>query len=94
MSGWFPPAANAECVFEGAVVPFRDIYFVGAHRSLLPWKTVEANIRMHGPPGLHIASLLNEVGLEDAVAASRPYELSAGMYKRVELVIAVLRDPV
>jgi NitT/TauT family transport system ATP-binding protein len=73
----------------------KRIGFVPQSPALLPWRTVESNVRLlqevnrsgnpHHVPD--VESLLREVGLADFRAA-RPHELSGGMQQRVALARA------
>jgi NitT/TauT family transport system ATP-binding protein len=73
----------------------KRIGFVPQSPALLPWRTVEANVRLlqevnragnpHDVPD--VGSLLHEVGLTEFRAAY-PYELSGGMQQRVALARA------
>jgi NitT/TauT family transport system ATP-binding protein len=62
---------------------------------LLPWLTVEQNLRLvvtDGVPEPDVPALLATVGLADA-AALRPGELSLGMARRVAVARALAIDP-
>jgi ABC-type nitrate/sulfonate/bicarbonate transport system ATPase subunit len=72
-----------------------SIWMVGGHPSLLPWLSVGQNLRFFLPrsSSAEAVDLLGALGLQPSVGQMHPYQLSAGMYKRVELVIALLRRP-
>ena len=95
LAGWYEASANSGCDWEQSLNPYRDVRFVGGHRALLPWRTVGKNIKFQIPDLSVIAILktLEELGLHSSIANRFPYELSLGMYKRVELVLAVLAAP-
>ncbi|GAA1347328.1 ABC transporter ATP-binding protein [Falsarthrobacter nasiphocae] len=66
---------------------------------LLPWRSLEENVRLGLPPGLdseeaaeRVRSLLAEVGLADR-ASQRPRQVSGGMAQRVSLARALARRP-
>ncbi len=76
--------------------------FVFQDPSLLPWRTVEANVRLPFELGHHrdstdaktrVAQTLRLVGLAEADALKRPRELSGGMRMRVSLARALVTDP-
>nr|VFJ48920.1 MAG: NitT/TauT family transport system ATP-binding protein [Candidatus Kentron sp. FW] len=75
-----------------------DIGFVFQSPALLPWRTVEGNVRLplelrrKTPSDIRVAEVIAEVGL-----ASRthdyPHELSGGMQQRVALARALVAHP-
>jgi len=69
----------------------QDVRFIGAHRSLLPWKTVQQNLQ--NICSAYKSGDLIEVSLDKFVLSQYPYQLSLGMYKRVELLAAVYSQP-
>ena len=94
LSGWFAEE-------EGHVVswaadmdwnPFTDVDLIGNEPSLLPWNRVATNLQTRIPlsPMGEIESVVKATGLDPKVLRARPYELSLGMYKRVEFVAALL----
>ena len=78
--------------------------FVFQEANLLPWRTVEENVRLplelgsgsesekSAIDGNRIAEALTLVGLSDA-ASKRPHELSGGMKMRVSLARAMVTRP-
>jgi NitT/TauT family transport system ATP-binding protein len=80
--------------------PLREIGYVFQRSNLMPWRTVQANIRLP----LEIAgaapaetdqrahALISLVGL-DGFAASYPAQLSGGMQQRVALARALIHEP-
>lgn len=92
LSGWYDDARTI-CEFDPPLDRFRDVRFIGAHDSLLPWQSVESNLRFRGFASAAIDSALTDVGLTPEIRVRPVYELSYGMYKRVELVIAVAERP-
>jgi len=95
LAGWYESGQTMPCIWEPPLNPFKAVRFVGGHRSLLPWKTVKQHIRFQCPrlSGSDIPDLLDELGLSSGVSGLYPYELSLGMYKRIELMLAVLCEP-
>jgi NitT/TauT family transport system ATP-binding protein len=93
------PATEGTVTIDGAppstARTAKRIGFVPQSPALLPWRTVEANVRLlqevnrggnpHDLPD--IESLLREVGLTEFRAA-HPHELSGGMQQRVALARA------
>jgi ABC-type nitrate/sulfonate/bicarbonate transport system ATPase subunit len=92
LSAWYDGPDSA-CVFEPDVDRYRRVRFVGAHESLLPWKSVGGNFEYRGVSREEATRMLGEMELSSEVLDLPPYELSYGMYKRVELAIAVRDDP-
>jgi NitT/TauT family transport system ATP-binding protein len=95
LSGWYDSTPASHCVWDPQLNPYKEVRFVGGHRSLLPWKTVERNISLQfaGISEAAISDALEDLGLADGVSSRYPYELSLGMYKRVELLLAILAKP-
>lgn len=98
IAGWYRGGTDDSeeiAVFEGDFDPFCDVAFVGAHRTLLPWFSVKSNVRVQiGSFDVErVMSLLAKVDLDEKVLALWPSDLSLGMYKRVELLITLLRGP-
>lgn len=96
LCGWFDREVNnysAEILFS--LNPYQDVRMVGGHASLLPWLTVVENIRFHLPNlSLNqVSNLLDNVGLSKDKCNLFPYELSLGMYKRIEVIIAIEQLP-
>lgn len=76
------------------------VAFVFQDPTLLPWRTVAANIRLplelQRTPGHHdsrIQASLRLIGLTEADAKKRPRMLSGGMRMRVSLARALITDP-
>ena len=90
-------AMGLDNAFEGTVTPPPASLRLGVvfqEPRLLPWRTVEENIRLVAPdlaePALD--ALLVELGL-DAWRRHRPRQLSGGMARRVALARALAIDP-
>jgi ABC-type nitrate/sulfonate/bicarbonate transport system ATPase subunit len=94
LAGWYAPD-GAKCKFRLPLTSFENVRYIGVHPSLLPWKTVQDNLQMRFPsyPLSSLMMLLDELGLPENVAALYPYQLSFGMYKRVELIAAAECSP-
>src|SRR5689334_19629451 len=93
LCGWYDEPHQTICEFDPPLDRFRCVRFVGAHDSLLPWQSVEGNLRFHGIAPSDIKSALSDIGLNPEISSSAVYELSYGMYKRIELLIAVAEEP-
>ena len=83
--------------YEGSVRPSTDSLRIGVvfqDPRLLPWRTVEQNVRLAAPgiAPVALAALLDELGLADW-RGSRPNQLSLGMARRVALARALAVDP-
>ena len=84
--------------FEGEIAPTlatRRIGYVFQEPRLLPWRTVEQNIRLALPPdrhGVDLGPLLRELGIED-FRGRFPGELSLGMARRAGLARAFAVTP-
>jgi len=76
-------------VFDGIDVPFPFVF--QESESLLPWKTVEDNVRIAGKSLTQeeIDEALKSVGLYDH-RRKKPSELSGGMKQRVSLARALV----
>lgn len=78
--------------------PMDDVGVVFQSANLLPWRTVESNLRLgveirrQAPEPGRIASMLKMIGLE-GFEKSYPHELSGGMRQRVAIGQALVRDP-
>ena len=83
--------------FEGAITPSTDTMRLGVvfqDPRLLPWRTVEANVRLAAPTITPAAldALFGELGLAEW-RRHRPNQLSGGMARRVALARALAVDP-
>lgn len=75
--------------------------FVFQDPTLLPWRTVEQNLRLplelQGVPAAEHAALISSalklIGLQDSDARKRPRMLSGGMRMRVSLARALVTSP-
>jgi ABC-type nitrate/sulfonate/bicarbonate transport system ATPase subunit len=92
LSGWFDDERTT-CEFDPPLDCFRQVRFIGVHGSLLPWRSVEGNLEFRGLTSSRIDSVLAAVGLPSEVRLRPVHELSYGMYKRVELLIAIAEKP-
>jgi ABC-type nitrate/sulfonate/bicarbonate transport system ATPase subunit len=102
IAGLLAPTAGA-AEHDGAPIAGPDprIGLVFQEPRLLPWRTAAANItyplELAGwPPGRRaerLATLTGLVGLDPAVAAARPGELSGGTGQRVALARALALEP-
>jgi len=80
--------------------PLREIGYVFQRANLMPWRTVQANIRLPleiaKAPDAEVddraAALISLVGL-DGFAGSYPAQLSGGMQQRVALARALIHEP-
>ncbi|MDZ7831786.1 MAG: ATP-binding cassette domain-containing protein [Desulfobacterales bacterium] len=95
LSGWYSENHHTQCQYSNDIDIFKGIRFIGGHRSLLPWKTVYGNFRLHFPRKKKALfyQYLEELDLNHNVSKLYPYELSVGMYKRIELILAVMSNP-
>ncbi len=94
LSGWYSEEEANGVVWKAEVDwdPLGDTDFIGNDPSLLPWKKVAANIHSRVPKAsaMDIENIIKATGLGAEVMHARPYELSLGMYKRVEFAAALL----
>ena len=95
LSFYFEDAPHqSSCEWAVDNMPVKGIKFVGLQEGLLPWLTVDRNISffLGRKPQVNIAEIYDALRLEQSVNSLYPYQLSVGMYKRVELAIAVLQN--
>lgn len=104
IAGLVAPTAGRLSIASGDGHPAREggvrLSFVFQDPTLLPWRTLRANVRLpleldHAPPGdreARIDAVLNLVGLND-FAARFPDELSGGMRMRASLARALVTEP-
>jgi len=93
LAGWFSSNPNCAVLTEPQINHPREVRLVGVQSSLLPWLTVQGNAQLHLNNGHNLLDELTEVGLNHEVSTMYPYQLSLGMAKRVEVVLAVLSKP-
>jgi NitT/TauT family transport system ATP-binding protein len=96
------PVQHGEVTIDGAppraAQQARALGIVFQDAALLPWRTVEANIRLPlelnraGRTGERVAELLDLVGLR-GFGRYYPHQLSGGMQQRVALARALATDP-
>jgi ABC-type nitrate/sulfonate/bicarbonate transport system ATPase subunit len=96
ITGWYDRyfTGKAYISYNGFDV-FKTVRMIGGHASLFPWKSILSNVRLRvGISDIHeLEDIFNSVGLDVKVLKMYPYELSLGMYKRVELIVATLERP-
>lgn len=104
VAGLLKPTSGTVAVggIDGVTARRRDqrLAFVFQQPTLLPWRTVERNVRL--PLELHggwnreargkVSEVLEMVGLAD-FARAYPHELSGGMQMRASLARALVTDP-
>lgn len=93
MSGWYRGQRDVMVDLTANYNLARDVEFIGNHQSLLPWLTIGGNAEIRSIESQRDRELFEKIGLPKDVASRWPYELSLGMYKRAELVCAMLRRP-
>jgi NitT/TauT family transport system ATP-binding protein len=80
------------------VPPWLSIVFQEYNKTLFPWLSVAANVRLavrelpRREAAARVESVLGRVGLAD-FAERYPWELSGGMQQRVALARAIVADP-
>lgn len=92
LSGWLDDDQTV-CTLDPPLDRFRQVRFIGVHGSLLPWRSVESNLRFRGFSPTIIDAALEAVDLSPEIRSRPVHELSYGMYKRIELVIALAEKP-
>ena len=102
IAGLLRPSSGVILVDGGppaAAVTAKRIGYVQQQPALLPWRSVEANIRLAGelnrggdPGRIDVPALVARVGLAGFERAL-PHELSGGMQQRVALARALALDP-
>jgi ABC-type nitrate/sulfonate/bicarbonate transport system ATPase subunit len=95
ISGWYRPGFDIAVQINANYDPATDVEFIGNHQSLLPWLKIAANASIRSESGNDETAIeaFQSVGLPRDIGQRWPYELSLGMYKRAELVCALLRNP-
>lgn len=100
ITGWYDQTEAGSIAhfaqFDAALEfdPFGRTFLIGGHQGLLPWNDVRRNIDFFCGSESPIArELLDDLGLAGATLDQMPHELSLGMYKRIELAIAIARAP-
>ena len=83
--------------YDGGITPSGDALRLGVvfqDPRLLPWRTVEANVRLAAPDiaAAALDALLAELGLAEW-RTQRPNQLSVGMARRVALARALAVEP-
>ncbi|MGH9285733.1 MAG: ABC transporter ATP-binding protein, partial [Acidimicrobiales bacterium] len=102
LAGLAPVAAGSTVQFRGHIVseppPGVIMFFQDYAASLLPWRTVEANVALglegrvaKGERRERVARALASVGLS-VRAKDRPWQLSGGMQQRVQLARGLAMD--
>lgn len=90
MSGWFHEEEKVDVSMTGATPS--SFFFIGNHQTMLPWKKVSQNVSMYTglpPTSLKLMKALEDLALPVGTLDKFPYQLSLGMYKRVELLSAI-----
>ena len=94
LSGWFTRNEKATVNWKIACDwdVLSDVDFVGSEGSLFPWFNVGKNIRIRNPGSSQedVVKVLSALRLDSRVLGMWPYELSLGMYKRIEFASALL----
>jgi ABC-type nitrate/sulfonate/bicarbonate transport system ATPase subunit len=92
LSAWYD-SPESLCLFEPTIDRYRNVRFIGAHEGLMPWKSVVGNMSTGGIKGAAAEAMLVDLGLSQTLGDAPVYELSYGMYKRLELGIAIAAEP-
>ena len=96
LMGWFPESERSSCHFKPMFDTIKNTRLIGAHSSLLPWLRIKSNasLQLGKNRSQKLPELLRKVGLDSDIQNVFPQSLSFGMYKRVELIFAVIADPI
>jgi len=93
LSGWYEIDSSVELIANYTAPS--EVFFIGNHQTLLPWKKVGRNLQIYSGRSISLSELgkyLSRLNLEADILGKFPYQLSLGMYKRVELICAVLSN--
>jgi ABC-type nitrate/sulfonate/bicarbonate transport system ATPase subunit len=94
LSGWYCGNSQIQSEVVLNIDLLRDVSLVGNHSSFLPWKRIIENIlvRSVALSENEIIKLGEYIGLKKTAFYQWPYELSLGMYKRMEFLAAIASD--
>lgn len=95
------PFTSGRIEFSKPIRRAGDLAFVFQDATLLPWRTVEENVRLPLELGSWgrsdeqstIRNVLNSVGLEEMDLAKFPPQLSGGMRMRTSIARALITEP-
>ena len=93
LAGWFDDERSGViCNRSWCYHSPTNVDFVGNHSGLVPWKRVLENVELLSAcrDRETILSMFAAVGLDHTIYKRWPYEISLGMYKRVEFVAGIL----